>query len=387
MFFSATRSNVDGHCGTGRIVALVVGRDAIATTELQRQLHGHGVHCPERSALLLDEAVETLRNVERRPHVVFVKSTGELSWDVPAIKWLCKATTAEVVAVCDQLPSRQLLRLIRAGAADCLNDIQHLNEDLRELFTRLGRRERSSESLGTIISVVSASGGCGASTVAVNLAANIVGRGWECNLVDMKPHGGDLASMLDLQPQHTLVDLCQQATELDQEMLDKSLLTHRTGIKLLAGPGPQETQLGIAPDDIRQVLTLAAQKFSYVVLDLEDIYHPEQQAALMSSVKLLVVLRLEFPCLVRARRLLEHLELQGFPADRIELVVNRFVHRGELRPAQVVEAIGKPVNVYLPEDYGLAALAANVGNPLVAESPGSKLAAAYKHLSDCVIGS
>ena len=61
---------------------------------------------------------------------------------------------------------------------------------------------------GRTITVLAASGGSGASTLAANLAVVLALECQRCVLVDLKPGVGDLlAGFFDLKPKHTLADL------------------------------------------------------------------------------------------------------------------------------------------------------------------------------------
>src|SRR5262249_1978876 len=150
-------------------------------------------------------------------------------------------------------------------------------------------------------------GGPGASVLAVNLAAALAKREQACGLLDLHVRGGDLAALLKCQPRHTLLSLAGKAHQLDRAMFDQSLGKHECGIQLLASPDLFSDYRQISPNLIQQVVQFALASFSNVVVDLEDMEHPEQVRTLAASDRIIVPLRLDFVALQRTKKCIEHL--------------------------------------------------------------------------------
>jgi pilus assembly protein CpaE len=363
---------------------MALGQTTSTAEHLRQRLASCGVACPPSFTLPLNKAVESLARLTTHPDVLFLQCAGHTG-DLQDISQLRSVTETAIAAIAPMHQPRYVLDLIRAGASDCLSDNDQFQADLHGLLARLKQRQISDGRRGRIISIVSVSGGCGASTIAANLAAALAREHGTAGLVELKFDGGDLATLLNLQPQHTLIDLCQGAIDMDAEMFEKSLAQHACGVRLLAAPAPWELHAPIMSEAIERVLPLAASVLPYVVLDLEDVFHREQLAALAASDTILLVLRLEFPCLVRTKRTLGYLLEHGIPPDRVQLVVNRHGQKNELKAAQVIEALGHSIAHYLPDDYAVAASASNVGNPLVVEASSSRLAQAYMKMAHALV--
>ena len=103
---------------------------------------------------------------------------------------------------------------------------------------------------------------------------------------------GDLASLLDLHPEHTLADLCQNVAHMDRTMLERSLVRHDSGVRLLAPPRRFGDVSLITPQGVRQALSVARLLFPYLVVDLDRSFGPEQVQALRQADVILLVLRL-----------------------------------------------------------------------------------------------
>ena len=133
--------------------------------------------------------------------------------------------------------SKLVLRALRGGAEDYI-DTAELEAELEGAIHRLTEATRAPAEIGRLIAVLGPNGGAGASTLAVNLAAALgSAKGAKpVGLIDLKLESGDLASLLDLKPTHTLADVCQNAARLDRVMFERSLAQHTAGIRLLAAP-------------------------------------------------------------------------------------------------------------------------------------------------------
>jgi pilus assembly protein CpaE len=362
---------------------LVIAADEREAARLRSRLEQAGIDCPARCAVGEAAAAGAIERSGAALEMVFVGCPQGDARDLELVSLVRARTRAQIVAVGGAAESRRVLQLIRAGANDYWHDADSLDGELDQIIARL----RADRPLGeaTMMAVVSASGGCGGSTVAVNLAAAVAARGARCCLVDLNMRGGDLAAMLDLKPAHTLVDLCEQQTQVDAEMLQQSLVQHSSGLRLLASAPPLEDRGPIRHEIIERALQLTRTAHAHVVVDLEDVFHREQLAAIRMSHRLLIVLRMEFPCLLRTRKIIEYLKAEDLPDDRLVLVANRVGRHRELPREQVVQALGKPIAHFLPEDYATVAVAGNVGNPVLLEAPSSLLACAFKEMAQALL--
>ena len=85
--------------------------------------------------------------------------------------------------------------------------------------------EPTAAATGRVISVVSAKGGVGKTTVATNLAVGLAGTGHHSTvLVDLDLQFGDVASALNLDPEHSLPDTLHGPASRDTMVL-KTFLT------------------------------------------------------------------------------------------------------------------------------------------------------------------
>ena len=115
--------------------------------------------------------------------MVFVRCEGASNYDRGMIASLKNLTLATIVAVGESVETRHVLSLIRAGAADYLHTNEGFDDELQAILHRLKAKSQQQSGQGNLVSVVSTSGGCGASSVAINLAASLAKRHLTTSLV------------------------------------------------------------------------------------------------------------------------------------------------------------------------------------------------------------
>jgi pilus assembly protein CpaE len=302
-----------------------------------------------------------------------------------ALRNLRRQAPGYLLAVGQASEPKLILRALNEGA-DVFLDEAELETGLEAaLARRHSKEEAAAAPAGRVVAVLAASGGCGASTVAVNTAAILAKDHKSCALFDLKPGRGDLAALLDLKPVYTLADLCLNTTRLDRAMFEKVLVTHSSGVHLLGSPQLFGGLRVITPQGVGQALTLARQLFPHVVVDLEDCFHEEQALAIRQATVLLLVIRPDFTSLRNARRILEHAKEMGFPANRVRLVVNRTGQPNELPLADAETALGLKISHYIPDDPKTINGANNTGIPAVLKAPSAKVSQSLSQLARSVL--
>jgi pilus assembly protein CpaE len=347
---------------------------------LQGMLSELGVDCPRGSIVSLQDASAALRT--KSFDVVIVICPPAYSDSVRVVSALRMGTKAPMLAAGSISQVGDILNLIRAGATDYLDLEGNVASDLANIVRRLQIAQPGQD--GKLTCLLSSSGGCGASTLAVNLGASLATHEHPVCLLDLNFRGGDLAVLLNAQPRHTLVDLCCQGQRLDEAMFQQSLVQHSPSLKLLAAPPYLTRFSGIDLDAVDRVVRMARAAFRHLLIDLEDTSHPEQSQAIRTCDQLIVLLRMDFPCLLRARRLLDKLREEDIDFQKIRLIANRVGNAKSLSQKQAVEALGMPVFYCLPEDEAVMLTSVNVGNPVVFEAPHSKISKAYRKLAELI---
>ncbi len=315
--------------------------------------------------------------------LVVVVLSPERERGLEALRRLRRVVPGFLLAVGEVTDPKLILRALQSGA-DHYVDQDGLENELEAGLARLQIKQEATPPTGRLVAVLATSGGCGSSTMAVNIAAVLAKEHGGCALLDLKPGRGDLAALLDLKPQFTLADLCQNVARLDRGMFEKMLAKHPCGVQLLGAPQTfRDTRL-LTAHGVGQAVTLARKYFTHVVADLEDCFHEEQVMALRQASAILLVCRLDFTALRNARRILEHLLELEITHNRVRLVVNRFGQPNELPVAQAEEALGEKLAHFVPDDPRTANAANNAGIPGVLKDPSARLSQSIVQLANAV---
>jgi pilus assembly protein CpaE len=291
-------------------------------------------------------------------------------------------TLERILAVGSVADPKARLGALREGADQFLDeaDLEPELEPILRRFSQIPTTHPLAEN-GRVISVLAPSGGCGSSTVAVNLAAALAKEHKQCMLIDLNLGAGDLAALLDLKPAHTLADLCRHAARLDRNMFERSLVCHDCGVALLAPSRSFADIKQVSDQGVLTTLTLARQMFPYVVVDLDDSFHSEQTQMLRHSDVILLVLRLDFTSLRNTRKALDNLDQLQISRQRVCPIVNRYGQPQELPAAKAEEALGVKIAHYIPDDPKTVNRANNNGIPAVLEAPSAKVSKSVLQLA------
>jgi len=296
-----------------------------------------------------------------------------------------------ILVVSSSSDGELILRSIRAGAKEFLAQPVKI-EDMVGALERIGHQRFSTGSTRqrgcTVIAVGGATGGVGATSLAVNLGCALAAD--EKNsvaLVDLDLTLGDADVFLDTIPDYTLVDVAQNIDRLDFSLLKRSLTKHSSGLYLLPRPVQLEDASVITADDFLRVIGLLKATFSYLIFDLSKSYGPLDMVALKSADHALMVIQLDLPCLRNVVRLMMSFdEMEGLK-DKTRIVVNRTgLDSSQISLKKAQETIGREFFWQLPNDYRTMVEVRNNGVPLTEHSPKAAITQSIVTLGDALCG-
>lgn len=238
-----------------------------------------------------------------------------------------------------------------------------------------------------VIHVVPTIGGCGSTTVSCNVAAALAKSG-KTALVDLDLVRGGVASYFDTRPRYTVADVMDSAEKVDKQLLDNALAIHaKSGVSLLARPElPEDTQRVNAAGTSR-LLNVLGRVFDYVVIDSLMSIDPIYTTTLAAAEINLLVMQLNVPSAKNAERFVGALRRMGVEADKIQIVVNRYVKKGcDIEPAEVERALGLKIAWMIPNDFKNAIAAINFGEPVVLRAPRAEISTSLAELAGSLNG-
>lgn len=278
----------------------------------------------------------------------------------------------------------EVIQIMRSGAADFIEmsgDFLHdLEDSLKRLFDSEGLTKRN----GQVMSVVSAVGGTGQTAVATNISAYLAANKRHSTvLVDLNLTGGDAAEHLGLSPRQTIADCPRYADEIHTVTVSTLLEHHASGLKLVAGPNYLGEHGVLPADAVKALLANLAQLHEFVVVDVEDAFHAEQHAALECSDIVVVVTRLDFPGLLRTKRLIEHLE--KLDITNLCVVANNYIKGTSIPETKVESVMKRRLSAVIPHEPASVLNGVNMGEPAVLEFPRSKFSHSIAKLTDTIL--
>ena len=343
----------------------VLSDDPVMARRVRDILLREGEICPPEQVLTLDQVDQMAR---AHPGLVVLVLAPDPERALGVLDRVQQYRPDHILAVGPGGDSRLLLRALHAGTSDFVDEAD-LEADLRASLARLRAAGGERNKVGKVIALLGLGCGSGSSTLAVNLAVALARKEHTPLLIDLRFPLGDLAALLDLKPTHSVGELCQNAARMDRSMLERTLETHDSGVKLLAAPSSFADRAPGTAEGVREILHLARRMFSHVLVDVDPSLGPEQQEVLSGADVVFVVLHLQFTCLRKACRTLDYLERVGVPRERIRVVVNRHGQDSEVPVAKAEKVLGLPIGHYVPDDPRSINKAANDGVPVVLASP------------------
>jgi pilus assembly protein CpaE len=316
------------------------------------------------------------------PLVLYFVVASFGSEDFALLKQTCLASgDAKVVAISAGSDPNVIVQVMRCGAVDYLDISRAMETDLANLSERLNAANRDAGRAGKLISVLTPTGGAGASFLAANLAVLCAEKDGSCGLLDLHLRGGDLARLLNLTPRFNLASLIGKPN-VDVTMFAHSVTPHSSGVKLLASPEPFTDYRQITPDLVQRIVQCARYSFRHVIVDLEDAEHPEQARLLGASHQIVIPLRPDLVSLYRTVKCLEHLTRAKVSPDHITIVVNRVGQPKALSIDCMAEALGVTIHHQIPDDPAGVNAACNLGVPVVLGSPKGQTAQRLTRLAE-----
>ena len=352
---------------------LVASNDDAVSQRIRDFVRRNLEDCPDDGAVEL--AIAAGRAEMLHPDLVVVVMGAKPETSIDVVKAINQSCSAYLACVGPATDGKMIIRALHEGGADQYLDITNLESELKETLEEVRSRGGTGPTSGQVTVLLGASGGCGNSTLAVNVAAVLAKAHFRCALLDFDVDSGDLASLLDLSPTQNLGDFCQNLKRLDRGMFEQMFAVHESGIHLLASPRSFGEPCPVDTDGLRQAVLMARSVFPSVVIDLqlESGYREVEEAVLRLADHILLVFRMDFTSLRNIRQLIARLERLGIDRDRIDYVANRFGQPHDVQRAMAESVIGFKITHFIPNDPSSINRANNEGVPIVLKSTWSTI--------------
>jgi pilus assembly protein CpaE len=297
-----------------------------------------------------------------------------------------------VVLVRARIDTATLTDALRSGVREVVKerDIEGIGEAVRRAVDLAHAvREQAGITVeeeagvnGRLVTVFSAKGGAGKTTVSTNLAAALAdnGRRNVC-LVDLDLAFGDVAIALQLFPAHTLSDAVPMMDSLDVDAVSALLTPHSPGLTTLVAPVEPGAADTIPAPLVGRVLRVLKQMFEYVVVDTPPAFTDHVLAAFDESDYVALLATLDIPALKNLKLTLETLDLLNYPRENWRIVLNRADSKVGLQLAEVEKTLRVPIALQIPSSRSVPA-SINRGVPIVLDEPNHPVSVAIKQFAE-----
>jgi pilus assembly protein CpaE len=272
----------------------------------------------------------------------------------------------------------QKVRGLRAGADDYLIKPFHPAELLariKSLLARFAPRDSllSRPPLGRVLAFYGAKGGVGTTTIAINAAIALhreLGR--KVCLMDGNLQFGDHRVFLDLGlDRKSIVDVVS-APSIDADLIRQVLVKHDSGVDLLlAPPSPESAEL-VRPEHMPYIAEQLRTLYDYIVIDIDKRLDDINLGVFEVAETVFTVMTADLSCLKNVRLILETMGHLGYPASKIQLVLNRSNAFTGINVKNAEGALKRTIDHQIVNEYRGAISALNSGAPFMftkADSP------------------
>ena len=295
---------------------------------------------------------------------------------------LIRATTQQIAIFANGEMSQpaNIVASMRAGAGEYVDNSAG-SEALLDALTRFSSsRTRNSAGAGRarVFTFLSAKGGAGCTTAAVNTALALQQAHGDVALLDFAPIG-HAALHLNLRPQFGVLDALQNLHRMDVSLLDGLMTETKEGLHLLAGPQqPYPTEP--TPGEMARLFDLVVSHYRFVVVDASSRLDSSTRLLSDLSNAVLVVAQTDVVSLWSVGRIHNFIE-EGTGRDRLRIVLNRYKKIPGFTDEDVEQVTNCKVLWKVPNAYQVISPSIDHGSPIVLQE-GSEISRSYRALAE-----
>lgn len=240
--------------------------------------------------------------------------------------------------------------------------------------------EPAGQRQATVITVASATGGCGKTFFATNLAA-LLGRrpGARVLLVDMDLQFGEVAAALHLRPQYSIYDGLYGANGKPlpegtfEEHLGELVVRHPLGFDVLTAPRDPALADYVGAADADHVIDAVGRHYDVVIVDTPPSMNEVVLVALERSDVVAVLATLDVPSLKNLKVFLDTLHRLKIEDGALRLILNKVDSDVGITVKQAQDAFGGRFVGAIPHSK-VVSRAMNVGSVVIEVEPKGKVA-------------
>jgi pilus assembly protein CpaE len=374
----------------GHLSMVVVDADQNIRDQLAAQLGAH--------AIPVASVAGAAEHLSDRPVVIVLGPSCATGAELAVIEQLTSGRPElGAVLVASELTTTLLQQALRAGVKDVLAlpvDAGQLSLTVKRVGEALVPTTSTTaptadtlitdpDELGQVVTVFSTKGGAGKSVIACNVAVRLAQRSDRpVALVDADLQFGDVAVMLKLAPQHTIVDAVGSIERMDAGFLDNLLVNHEpSGLKVLPAPLEPAFADQVTGEEMVRIVELLRTFCSHVIVDTPAYFNDVVLGLIEVSDDVLLVAGMDIPNIKNVKIGLQTLRLLDTPMSKLRLVLNRANSKVKLDVSEVEKTLQVKADALIPSDV-VVPQSVNKGTPVVLAAPKSAVTRSIEQLAD-----
>lgn len=322
--------------------------------------------------------------------------------DPASLALLCRRINDEtgsahppILAIAGTSDVETRVRLLEAGADDVLAqpiDERELDALVEALLLR-GGAGRAASGAGTTAPVpaapgktivfVSAKGGSGTTSLAVNTALALAEMApGKVAIADLDMYHGQVATHVDLYGRYSTAGLAREEGPGDSlESIQGAGKLHSAGLTVFGGPYRPDDSFQVSPEQLLSLVETLRRAYATLVIDLGSSLDMRALNVLQHADRVAIVITPDIPALRLLHAALQVISESGKAVDRAVFVVNEIHAHPMIGAGQIEEHLGIKVTVDVPYDGEHFIKAVNEGQPLILSAHRTPAAAAIRKLA------
>jgi pilus assembly protein CpaE len=327
------------------------------------------------------------------PHVILVDDELDGVDPIPIIRRLASSVSnAVILFLVDKAAAGEASQAVLVGARSFITKPLQSDELVMTLHQVLAWQrvppvdpETVEGEGGHIVVFCAPKGGTGRTTLAVNTAISLHEMdGREVVLVDADFAAPAIDVALNLDLERNVSDLIPRLSRLDEVLIESVLAEHASGVKVLLAPPPADMNAPLTLPQVQHILVMLRRMFPWVIVDLGLPMDETAFAFLDGAERIVMTVLPEMVGLRNTRLMLEHFLDEGYPEEKVWLVLNRATLRGGVTAQDIVDRLNVPIRFTVPDDQPLATHTINRGVPLMLTHRHSAVARAIRKIASAL---
>ena len=243
--------------------------------------------------------------------------------------------------------------------------------------------------LGRSFAFIGAKGGVGSSTIAHNVASTM-GRAYGCDVIlaDLDLAFGSASLGFNLGPTQGMAQALQDASRLDDVLLNRLLTKCEDHLSLLTAPATLEQSYDLEESAFERMLDIAQSNVPFVVLDMPHIWTSWAKTTLLAADEVVITAVPDLVSLRNTKNLVDKLK-QKRPNDAPpKLVLNQIgvPKRSEIKPDKFAAALQIEPIACIPFEPLTVSSAANGGQMIADVSARSAVSKSFAKIAQTITG-